>query len=77
MMKLKAETEGFEPSCRLPGKRISSAPRYDHFDTSPYQLPRRCEVSKNDYNLIYLLFQARLLTLYLPKIILAFSMLIH
>ena len=30
-----AETEGFEPSCRLPGKLISSQPRYDHFDTSP------------------------------------------
>ena len=30
-----AETEGFEPSCRLPSKRISSAPRYDRFDTSP------------------------------------------
>ena len=30
-----AEMEGFEPSCRLPDKRISSAPRYDHFDTSP------------------------------------------
>ncbi len=30
-----AETEGFEPSCPVKGKRISSAPRYDHFDTSP------------------------------------------
>ena len=30
-----AETERFELSCQLPGKRISSAPRYDHFDTSP------------------------------------------
>ena len=25
---------GFEPTYRLPDKRISSAPRYDHFDTS-------------------------------------------
>ena len=33
-----AEKEGFEPSCRLPDKRISSAPRYDLFDTSPYPL---------------------------------------
>ena len=30
-----AEKEGFEPSRRFPDKRISSAPRYDHFDTSP------------------------------------------
>ena len=30
-----AEKVGFEPTCRLPDKRISSAPRYDHFDTSP------------------------------------------
>ena len=28
---------GFEPTYRLPDKRISSAPRYDHFDTSPCQ----------------------------------------
>ena len=31
-----AETEGFEPSCRLLGKLISSQPRYDRFDTSPH-----------------------------------------
>gem|GEM_PF-4750455 len=30
-----AEKVGFEPTCRESGKRISSAPRYDHFDTSP------------------------------------------
>lgn len=30
-----AETEGFEPSCRLPDNLISSQARYDHFDTSP------------------------------------------
>ena len=30
-----AETVGFEPTYQLPDKRISSAPRYDHFDTSP------------------------------------------
>ena len=32
-----AEMVGFEPTYRLPDKRISSAPRYDHFDTSPCQ----------------------------------------
>ena len=33
---LSTETEGFEPSCRgLADKRISSAPRYDRFATSP------------------------------------------
>ncbi len=31
-----AETVGFEPTCRLPGKRISSAPRYGRFGTSPF-----------------------------------------
>ena len=32
-----AETKGFEPPCRRKtGKLISSQPRYDHFDTSPY-----------------------------------------
>ena len=30
-----AEKERFELSRRFPDKRISSAPRYDHFDTSP------------------------------------------
>ncbi len=38
-----AEKEGFEPSCRLPDKRISSAPRYDLFDTSPYPLVCRAQ----------------------------------
>ena len=32
------ETVGFEPTCRLPDNRISSAARYDHFDTSPQAL---------------------------------------
>ncbi len=32
----RAETEGFEPSWQFPAKRISSAPRYDRFDTSPH-----------------------------------------
>ena len=36
------ETEGFEPSCRLPGKLISSQPRYDHFDTSPFNFSLYC-----------------------------------
>ena len=31
-----AERKGFEPLCGLTRKLISSQPRYDHFDTSPY-----------------------------------------
>ena len=31
-----AERMGFEPMCQLPDNRISSAARYDHFDTFPY-----------------------------------------
>ena len=31
---LPTQTVGFEPTCRLPDNRISSAARYDHFDTS-------------------------------------------
>ena len=34
-----AEAVGFEPTWQLPAKRISSAPRYDHFDTPPNRLP--------------------------------------
>ena len=30
-----AERMGFEPMCREPGNRISSAARYDLFDTLP------------------------------------------
>ena len=30
-----AERAGFEPACRKPDNRISSAARYDHFDTFP------------------------------------------
>ncbi len=30
-----AETVGFEPTCQFLGNRISSAARYNHFDTSP------------------------------------------
>lgn len=37
-----AETEGFEPSCPLPDNRISSAARYDHFDTFP-QIFNTCD----------------------------------
>ena len=33
-----AERMGFEPMCRKPDNRISSAARYDHFDTFPYQI---------------------------------------
>ena len=36
-----AETEGFEPSCRLPDNLISSQARYGHFDTSPYLVRQR------------------------------------
>ncbi len=31
-----AQREGFEPSCSLTCKLISSQPRYDHFDTAAY-----------------------------------------
>ena len=31
-----AERKGFEPLCGLTRKLMSSQPRYDHFDTSPY-----------------------------------------
>ena len=33
-----AEAKGFEPLYRLRGNRISSAGRYDHFDTLPYSV---------------------------------------
>ena len=33
-----AEMEGFEPPDGLTRQLISSQPRYDHFDTSPYLL---------------------------------------
>ena len=32
---LLAERMGFEPMCRVTDNRISSAARYDHFDTFP------------------------------------------
>ena len=35
---LLAEAKGFEPLYRLLGNRISSAGRYNHFDTLPYSL---------------------------------------
>ena len=31
-----AERVGFEPTCPFTDNRISSAARYDHFDTAPY-----------------------------------------
>ena len=31
-----AEMVGFEPTCPVKDKTISSRSRYDHFDTSPY-----------------------------------------
>lgn len=33
-----AEMEGFEPPDGVTRQLISSQPRYDHFDTSPYQI---------------------------------------
>ena len=33
-----AEMEGFEPPDGLTRQLISSQPRYDHFDTSPYSV---------------------------------------
>ena len=33
---LMAEMVGFEPTCPVKDKTISSRSRYDHFDTSPY-----------------------------------------
>ena len=44
-----AERKGFEPLCGLTRKLISSQPRYDHFDTSPYMhreyVQFRCDLS--------------------------------
>ena len=36
---LLAEMVGFEPTCPIKDKTISSRSRYDHFDTSPYSVP--------------------------------------
>ena len=33
-----AEMVGFEPTCPVKDKTISSRSRYDHFDTSPYSV---------------------------------------
>ena len=41
-----AQTEGFEPSCRLPDNLISSQARYGHFDTSADTEPGR----KSDFD---------------------------
>ena len=35
-LRLLAEMVGFEPTCPVKDKTISSRSRYDHFDTSPY-----------------------------------------
>ena len=41
-----AEREGFEPSCGFSHKLISSQPRYDRFDISPYEIVFEfCDVS--------------------------------
>ena len=32
---------GFEPTCPVKDKTISSRSRYDHFDTSPYEILRK------------------------------------
>ena len=37
-----AEMEGFEPPDGLTRQLISSQPRYDHFDTSPYDISNAC-----------------------------------
>lgn len=37
-----AERMGFEPMCRKPDNRISSAARYDLFDTFPYLILSLC-----------------------------------
>ena len=42
---LLAERMGFEPMCQLPDNRISSAARYDLFDTFPYKI-FSCEFAK-------------------------------
>ena len=39
-LRLLAEMVGFEPTCPVKDKTISSRSRYDHFDTSPYSLLR-------------------------------------
>ena len=47
-----AEKEGFEPSCRLHDKLISSQPRYGLFGTSPYKkaiIPKDPEDSKSRF----------------------------
>ena len=38
-LRLLAEMVGFEPTCPVKDKTISSRSRYDHFDTSPYSVP--------------------------------------
>ncbi len=57
---LLAEAVGFEPTCRLPDNRISSAGRYDLFDTLPYiksiqvfTVYRRCRHSLRSANDIF------------------------
>ena len=41
-----AEMEGFEPPDGLTRQLISSQPRYDHFDTSPYHIPNAFQLSR-------------------------------
>lgn len=38
--------EGFEPPDGLTRQLISSQPRYDHFDTSPYHIPNTFQHSR-------------------------------
>ena len=48
-LRLLAEMVGFEPTCPVKDKTISSRSRYDRFDTSPYSLrasERRAEAAK-------------------------------
>lgn len=52
---LETETVGFEPTCRLPDNRISSAARYNHFDTSPEHsvLPAICARRNPNFYIIH------------------------
>ena len=44
---LLAQREGFEPSCGVIHKLISSQPRYDRFDTSAYEINEYADTVSN------------------------------
>ena len=54
-----AEKVGFEPTCRLPDKRISSAPRYDHFDSYSKFDPHCSSASVPLYRYGFVLYNIR------------------